>query len=273
VIASTQTDAAASQRQLLTQLGSEISVVVGTLQDQSRAAVDTQQAQVERLTPVVGETLGGVSGQVERLVATSIAVNQLLQHSIEALGRTTGDSIRGMNEGAEKLGAAAGSFADAGQQVAATIADSAQAAADIRDAAETMKATSASAQQMLGDYREAHHAFARLVGDLKQTIERAKREANLSAELTDRLEAAAAKLGHAQQQADTYLDGVSKVLEHAHQAFADSVERTLRDANRKFQGELAQAVGLLSGAIVDLGNTVETLAEHDHALARETGKA
>jgi hypothetical protein len=111
------------------------------------------------------------------------------------------------------------------------------------------------------------------VSDLKGTVDRAKREASLSAELTDRLESAAAKLSYAQQQADTYLAGVSRVLDHAHQAFADSVERTLREANRRFHSELSQAVGLLSGAIVDLGGTVEALAEQDHSRTRKAGSA
>ena len=78
---------------------------------------------------------------------------------------------------------------------------------------------------------------------------------------SDRLEAAANRLAAAGGQADRYLDGVSRVLVHAHEAFAESIERTLREANRQFQGELSQAIGLLSGAVADLGETVEALAE------------
>ena len=208
-----------------------------------------------------------MAGQVERLVAMSIATNRALQETVAALARSSGEAVRGMNEGAASLGAAASSFAAAGTAVAATLGESARASADIRLAAEAMRDSAELGRQMLGDYSDAHDAFARLAGALKATVDRARREASLSAELTDRLEAAAGRLSHAQQQADTYLDGVSKVLGHAHQAFADSVERTLREANRQFQGELSQAVGLLSGAIVDLGNTVEALSEQDGARA------
>lgn len=259
-MAKSQADSAEMLAQLLAKLGNQVTAVTGTLQAQAQSSTASQQAQVEQLNATVAETVGSLSGQTERLVASSIATNQKLQETIAALAGATQDSIRGMNEGAEKLETAASSFAEAGQHVAATVADSAKVAGEVRLAADALKDTATAAAQMLVNYDDAHEAFARLVSDLKATIERAKREASLSAELTDRLEAAARKLGQAQHQADAYLDGVTKVLHQSHQAFAESVERTLREANRQFQGELSQAVGLLSGAIVDLGDTVETLS-------------
>jgi ABC-type transporter Mla subunit MlaD len=262
LMAKSQADSAEMLTQLLAKLGNEVAAVVGTLQTQAKSSTDSQQAQVEHLTETVSETVRSMSGQTERLVATSIITNQKLQETIEALTRATGDTIRGMNEGAEKLGVAASSFAEAGKHVASTLEGSAKVAEDVRLAADSLKDTAKAAEQMLGNYDNAHEAFAQLVSDLRITIDRAKREASLSAELTDRLESAARKLSQAQHQADAYLEGVSKVLHHSHQAFAESVERTLREANRQFHGELSQAVGLLSGAIVDLGDTVETLSSH-----------
>lgn len=260
LMAKTQADSAEMLAQLLVKLGFEVTSVVGTLQAQAQSASDSQQAQVEHLSATVSESVRSMSGQTESLVATSIVTNQKLQETMAALGRTAGDSILGMNQGADKLGEAASSFAEAGKHVAATLEDSAKVAEEVRLAADALQGTAQAAAQMLGNYDDAHEAFARLVSDLKSTVDRAKREASLSAELTDSLEAAARKLSQAQHQADAYLEGVSKVLHHAHQAFAENVERTLREANRQFHGELSQAVGLLSGAIVDLGDTVETLS-------------
>ncbi|MBS4095660.1 MAG: anti-phage defense ZorAB system ZorA [Sulfuricella sp.] len=262
LLARSQADTAEMLQQLVAKLGSEVTAVAGTLQEQTQSASASQQAQVEKLSGTVTEAVRGMSGQTERLVAASLATSEKLQDTTAALASAMGESVRGMNDGAEKLGAAASSFAEAGQHVAATLDGAAQVATDIRGAADSMQNTATAAQQMLGNYDDAHEAFARLVNDLKTTIDRAKREAGLSAELTANLEAAARKLSHAQQQADAYLDGVSKVLHQSHQAFAESVERTLREANRQFHGELSQAVGLLSGAIVDLGDTVETLSGH-----------
>jgi len=261
LIARSQADSAEMLGQLVAQLGNQVTTVSGTLQEQAKSSADSQQAQVEQLARTVAEAVHGIAGQTDRLAALSLAASVKLQESVEALALASGNSVREMNEGAEKLGAAASSFADAGQHVAATMEESAKMAEDVRLAADALKETAQAAQQMLGNYDDAHEAFARLVADLKSTVERAKREASLSAELTDNLEAAARKLSQAQHQADAYLEGVSKVLHQAHQAFSESVERTLREANRQFHGELSLAVGLLSGAIVDLGDTVETLAE------------
>ena len=260
LMAKTQADSAEMLAQLLAKLGAEVTAVIGALQAQAQSSTDSQQAQVEHLSETVSETVRSMSGQNERLVAMSITADQKLQETLSALARATGDSLRGMNEGADKLGVAANSFADAGKHVAATLEDSAKVAEEVRLAADALQGTAQAAAQMLGNYDDAHEAFARLASDLKTTIERAKREASLSAELTDSLEAAARKLSQAQYQADAYLEGVSKVLHQSHQAFAESVERTLREANRQFHGELSQAVGLLSGAIADLGDTVETLS-------------
>ena len=52
---------------------------------------------------------------------------------------------------------------------------------------------------------------------------------------------------------------VSDVLTKAHESFAQNVERSLREGNRQFQGELASAVQLLSGAIKNLGDLVDDL--------------
>ena len=260
LLTKSQADTAETMQLLLARLGNEVAAVTDTLQEQAKSTGEAQQARVEQLNGTVSEAVRGMSGQTDRLVAASLAASEKLQETTAALARATTDSIRGMNEGAEKLGAAAGSFAAAGQHVESTLSESAKVAVDIRLAADSMQNTAHSAQQMLGNYDDAHEAFTRLVSDLKTTVDRAKREASLSAELTDSLEAAARRLSQAQHQADAYLEGVSKVLHQSHQAFADSVERTLREANRQFHGELSQAVGLLSGAIVDLGDTVETLS-------------
>ena len=81
----------------------------------------------------------------------------------------------------------------------------------------------------------------------------------MSAELVDRLSAASAQLSVAQRKSEEYLKSISEVLVRAHQSFAENVERSLREGNRQFQKELSQAVGLLSGAIKDLGDTLDEL--------------
>ena len=67
------------------------------------------------------------------------------------------------------------------------------------------------------------------------------------------------QLASAQKQSEDYLKGVNHVLVEAHDSFAESVERTLREGNRQFQGELSRAVQLLSTAILNLGDLVDEI--------------
>ena len=98
-----------------------------------------------------------------------------------------------------------------------------------------------------------------MVSELKATIDNAKRDASMTSELIGRIEAATSQLARAQKQSEDYLKGVSDVLIKAHESFAQNVERTLREGNRQFQGELSSAVQLLSGAIKNLGDVVDDI--------------
>ena len=113
---------------------------------------------------------------------------------------------------------------------------------------------------MLADYRNNREAFANIVSDLKSTIQNAKKEAFMTSDLIEKLQAAASQLQGAQVQSEQYLKGVTEVLAKAHEAFASSVERTLQKGNSQFHTELANAVNLLSSGIQDLGDTLETVS-------------
>ena len=55
------------------------------------------------------------------------------------------------------------------------------------------------------------------------------------------------------------MEGVTEVLGEAHSVFAKQMEITLREGNRAFHQELAQATGLLKGAIQDLGDVLDNV--------------
>jgi len=73
--------------------------------------------------------------------------------------------------------------------------------------------------------------------------------------------ATAQRLSEAQVAADSYLQGVSEVLSEAHAAFAREVEGTLRKGNSEFHKQLSDAVGILRGAIQEIGDVVDSLPE------------
>lgn len=207
----------------------------------SRALMETQSEQISRLANAVQQASVAMESSVERLQSRA-------QASIDSLG-----------QGAEKLYSASNRLGE-NLDLMKVNSDRLNDMADkLTGSAATLGSALTATQQVLNDQRNVRDAFATLVHDLRETIELAKREASVSANLVDSLQAASQRLTEAQRTADTYLQGVTDVLGEAHSAFAQQVMATLREGNKAFHEELAQATGLLRGAIQELGDVLDNL--------------
>ena len=259
-VSQSQTDASQKMQETLAKLGNQVVGVVAQLQEQAKDAAASHHEHSKSIAINAGNAVSGLTDQVQALIAQSTESNRLLQASVSSLSAATMDAIRGMNSGAETLYVAATDFAKAGQGVSGTMNAASSATEKMQGAAQMLSASTASTQRMVDDYTRTGATFAAMVSDLKTTVEIAKRDASMTSELMSKLQAATAQLALAQQQSEDYLKGVSEVLTKAHEAFAENVERTLRQGNAQFHKELSQAVGLLSGAIQDFGDTLESVA-------------
>lgn len=243
-----QTESAQKLQETVGKLGEQVAGMIGQLQESSREHTTTQAHAVTNL-----------SGQVEMLIAQLVKTSGDLQSNMSALTSVTTSAIDRMNSGAETLVIAADDFAKAGQGVVGTMNAAADATGKIQSSAQSLGAATASIQQMFADYRRTSDAFAAMLADLKTTVETAKKEAGLTTQLVSQLKAAADQLGQAQQQADSYLQGINKVLTESHRSFSNEISNTLRQGNSQFQQELSQAVGLLRSGIQELGDTLDDL--------------
>lgn len=243
-----QTESAQKLQETVGKLGEQVAGMIGQLQDSSREHTATQSHAVTNL-----------SGQVEMLIAQLVKTSGDLQSNVSALTAVTTSAIDRMNSGAETLVIAADDFAKAGQGVAGTMNAATDATGKIQSSAQSLSAVTTSVQQMFADYRRTSDALAAMLADLKTTMDTAKKEAGLTTQLVSQLKAAADQLGQAQQQADSYLQGINKVLVETHQSFANEIANTLRQGNSQFQQELSQAVGLLRSGIQELGDTLDEL--------------
>lgn len=243
-----QTESAQKLQETVATLGDQVAGMIAQLQESSREHTTTQAQAVTNL-----------SGQVEMLIAQLVKTSGDLSSNVSALSSVTTSAIDRMNSGAEILAISADDFAKAGQSVAGTMNASADATGKIQSSSQALSAATASAQQMVADYRRTSDALAAMLADLKTTMDTAKKEAGMTTQLVSQLKAAADQLGQAQQQADSYLQGISKVLAETHQSFANEVSNTLRQGNSEFQKELTQAVSLLRSGIQELGDTLDEL--------------
>jgi hypothetical protein len=225
----------------LARLGEQVTAAVGSLHEQTQTSARAQEEQLGRLAD------------------RSLEVNHSVRGALETLSTASTDAISELNAGAARLAAAATDFARAGHGVAETMDAAAMATASIHSATDVLQKAAATTQDMLAAHARNQETFTALAAELRSTVDTARREASLNATLIDGLQAAAAQLSAAQRKSEEFLRSVNDVLVEAHLSFADNVERSLREGNRQFHVELAQAVGLLSGAIQDLGDLVDNL--------------
>jgi DNA anti-recombination protein RmuC len=259
MVSESQSEAGRKLQETLSAVGEQVAGVVAELRRQAEAAAESQGSRQERFERSTGEAIGSLSSQMESLMAQSVETNRSLQDTVAKLSEATNKAISDMNAGAETLFVASSDFAKAGQGVSDTMRASSEAVGLIRDASGTLSAASGATKDVLADYSRTRDSFVAMVAELKSIMDNAKRETAMTSEIISKMEAAAAQLGTAQRQSEDYLKGVNEVLVKVHESFSENVERTLREGNRQFQKELRDAVNLVSGAVKDLGDTLDDL--------------
>lgn len=257
--AESQLDTGKKMQDTLSTMGEQVAAAVGELRRQAEEASDSQGRRQQVFEESTGKAIGWLSQQTEALLAQSVETNRTLQETIARLSSATTEAISGMNQGAETLYVAASDFAKAGAGVSETMRASSAAVEMIRESCGTLSAATSATRDILADYGRTRDSFALMVSEMKSIVESARKEASMTSEIVNTLNQAAMQLAAAEKQSQEYLKAVSDVLGKAHETFAENVTRTLREGNRQFQKELGDAVGLLSGAIKDLGDTLDDL--------------
>jgi len=257
LVSHSQRESAEKLQQTLATLGEQVVGVVGQIHDQARTSGERQRDDETRFLDHTGTMVGGLSREIENLLRQSSDTTLGLRDSVAALAEATRDSVTRMNAGAELLHGASSDFAKAGQSVAATMQGASGAMDRIHIATQSLSSAMNGTIEILDEYKKSRDAFAMMVADLKATIQNASKEAAMTSELVEKLQAAALQLGRAEKLSQDYLGGVNEVLTRTHEAFAASMERTLNHGNARFHIELSKAVDLLATGIRDLENVIE----------------
>ena len=195
--------------------------------------------------------------QVAALIeGINAAVGQISLASKE-MRATAGEVILAFNTGADRLNLASRGIAQAGEHVGALLENSAAASGKFTEAAGAVAAASMSLGEMFGDYKAERAALAGQISALQLLAEQVKRDASMSGEAFDRIEAATVKLVSAQQDVDNYLSRISDVIGTAHQSFSEGMSRAVGEANREFHQALSDSVKLLREGIHELESTLD----------------
>lgn len=205
---------------------------------------------LERFTRHLDQTLGQRHDDIGSLLGRTA---QMLNQIVGELGRLT---ARLESSGNGALTAATGQLQSAGNDVQRVGESLGGISRDMAEAARAMNAAAQTASQAISEQGRLHDGIARMVGELRATVDTARRDAGLTSELVARLEKGAATLAAAQGRADDYLQTVNRVLAEAHGAFADNIEQTLGRGSQQFQRSVVAAVEALEGAIEELSDAL-----------------
>lgn len=260
LVESSQADTQQKLQDTLESVGQQMATMLATLTDAQTKALEGNRAREESMADRARGMVSDMTGTVEAAIREITAASQLMSQSVSTLSNVTTSSIDKLNAGAERLYTAATSFATAGDRVASVMGQAATVGAKLAEVSGSLTGSASAVQEALQDYRLQRDAVTQLLADVRATVELARKEASMTADVLQRIESSTAKLGDAQTAADTYLDGVSQVLAKSSEAFRESVVSTLSKVNTDFHTQLSSAVGLLSTAVQELEVTLGSLA-------------
>lgn len=266
LLAQQQAAAAQQQQALARQLGE---VMAKTMAATLHEPLQRMTLAIERLGSSQGATLGQALAQTlqrfnQQLEQTfgqrQNELENLLAKTSQALASVAGQlgnvSTRLEAAGQGAFQSAAGQFQSASGEVQRSSEAFSRTSNDMAQAAAAMTEAAKTASQSLIEQGRLQESIARMVGDLRGTVETARRDAALTSELVSRLENGADALVLAETRAGDYLLEVNQVLGLAHAAFADNIEKTLTRGNGQFQRSVVSAVEALEGAIEELSDTL-----------------
>lgn len=238
--------------------------MLSALADSQRLSVEGQQQRERAMAQRSTAAVDGLSELLAQALTEMRGSSAQMACSVAAMAQTTTSALDTMSSGASQLSAASHSFASAGDRVSGVMEQAARVSSQLADASNLLVASATDMRSGLDDYRAHREAVGHLVTELRATVEHARTEATLTADVLDRIQLSTERLGQAHEQADLYLNSVSKVLGEAHQAFAIAVKKTLGLANTEFHAKLSTAVGLLSSTVVELEATLGNVAPQRH---------
>ncbi|MDC8771764.1 anti-phage ZorAB system protein ZorA [Roseateles albus] len=260
LVESSQAETQQKLQATLETIGQQMTTILTTLGETQARAFESNRAREESMADRAQGMVSGMTGSVESAVKEMTAASQSMAQSVSVLATATTTSVDKLSAGAERLNSAATNFAAAGDKVSGVMGQAATVSAKLNEVSGALTVSAGAVQEALSDYRSQREAVSQLLAGVRATVELARKEASLTGDVLQRIEASTAKLGTAQKAADDYLDGVSTVLASSSEAFRESVVSTLSKVNHDFHTKLSGAVGLLSTAVQELEVTLGSLA-------------
>ncbi|MCX7194114.1 MAG: hypothetical protein NTY60_10945 [Proteobacteria bacterium] len=217
------------------------------------ATMQHQQDMDEQTQAIVGQFGNQVADMIE---GVKLAVVEI-QSAVAVMHTTTTEAMSALGSSADTLHLASREFARAGQSVTLTLDKSVGVADQLIQSAGSVSAASTGLSDLFGDYKSSRNTMLEQMQALQLLAEQVRRDASMSGEVLEKIEAATASLVTAQRDADNYLSKISGVIGVAHQSFSEGMIQVVGEANREFHQALSDSVKLLREGIHELESTLD----------------
>lgn len=256
-VAQTQQETTTGMQQAIDQISVAVNEITMSLQASMEGASvrdEQRNRQLTEHTTVVATSAANVTKELIQHTAEAISA---MRQAVESMRSGTSDTVNKMNLGAADMLKAANEMVRVGTTTSTTLERAQTVADQLATASGALTNSTSLLNRVIDDYKTTRETLAMMVEQLKATVEIAKREASLTADILQRIEMAAQGLREAQIQADKYLHGVSDVLADGHQKFGAQIISTLNSVNGEFHKHVERGTKALGGAIDELEQVLE----------------
>lgn len=222
--------------------------------------VDDQQ-RTNDFTVQVGTVVGGLSTQLDTLIATLSSQVSKTQENITQIGQITTTAIQGMNRGAETMGSAADRFESAGNKFSSVFENSTDLARQMDESARALLSASEAVRSGFEQYERSRSAVEEQVASLQQLVEAAKSQTGLSSTLIDEMAANVEKVKAVHHESRQHLDDVNKALADAFENFGQQLLTQISNSIKLTDQHVGQSVGHLSAIVEDYTLAVQRLSK------------
>jgi hypothetical protein len=233
---------------------SEVGKSISNMEASRKSAFDEDVNRTKALTDQTGQMVSGLSANVEELLRAVSDQVIKTQESINIIRDVSMSAVDGMNQGALTMGSAAQRFETAGSSVTRALDDSTLFIEQVKTSANALQAASLAVNSGFEKYDATRKTVDSQVLALTGLIDSAKREASVSQQLIEGVEASVKALRAAEEESRRNLSAVNDQLVSAFETFGNSLVGQVQ----RVVGETDKNISVLSN---QLTGVVQELAQ------------
>lgn len=252
IVTEGQAEAQQKMIETMSAMSEQIMKLTGKMGEEQNAIHEKSQSREKEMSDRAQNIVSGMTDSVKSAVEEIAKASITMSDSVATLSRTTSSAIDRMNGGAELIANASQEFSEAGKSVSGVLNQSSSLVDRITSSSRSIENSTNALEESLRDYKLQRSSISEMLTEIRNTVELAKKEAGLTADVLSKLDKATSQLGQAELAAEAYLANVNKVLAESHESFTREMNNSVNTSNREFHNNLKTAVDLLATTIGDL---------------------